>query len=138
MRDLRAHLGDPEVRALLALSVYPAPGRLERAVEAYQRDPDRALLGLEDGGALVGCIGVEVASGTILNIGVREGARGRGFGRALVEGAASALGLTHLRAETDGEAVGFYRRCGFTVTPLGERYPGVERFACVLERGRPR
>jgi hypothetical protein len=38
-----------------------------------------------------------------------------------------------LEAETDSDAVGFYRSCGFTVLSLGEVYPGVERFRCTLE-----
>lgn len=33
-------------------------------------------------------------------------------------------------AETDDEAVDFYRRYGFFITSLGEKYPGVERFLC--------
>ncbi|MNU09693.1 hypothetical protein D3C72_2564150 [compost metagenome] len=41
-------------------------------------------------------------------------------------------GIGTITAETDHEAAGFYRSAGFTVTSLGEKYPGVERFACVL------
>jgi hypothetical protein len=33
-------------------------------------------------------------------------------------------------AETDADAVGFYRRCGLAVTSLGERFAGIERFRC--------
>ena len=33
-------------------------------------------------------------------------------------------------AETDKDAVDFYRKLGFSVTSLGEKYPGVERFHC--------
>jgi hypothetical protein len=36
--------------------------------------------------------------------------------------------LKNVEAETDREADGFYRACGFTVHSLGEKYPGVERF----------
>ena len=43
------------------------------------------------------------------------------------------LGLIRLIAETDQEAVGFYRKCGFKVESLGELYPGVERFRCVKD-----
>lgn len=39
-------------------------------------------------------------------------------------------GLCELEAETDLEAVDFYRKCGFTVATLGEKYPGVQRFSC--------
>lgn len=47
--------------------------------------------------------------------------------------AAKVLALHHLDAETDADAVDFYRRCGFAVESLGERYPGVERFRCTWE-----
>lgn len=36
-------------------------------------------------------------------------------------------------AETDEEAVNFYRSIGFEVYSLGEKYPGVERFRCIYE-----
>jgi hypothetical protein len=31
-------------------------------------------------------------------------------------------------------AVNFYRNIGFEITSLGEKYPGVERFQCILLR----
>jgi ribosomal protein S18 acetylase RimI-like enzyme len=48
----------------------------------------------------------------------------------LIEAIPSMLGVSDLTAETDTEAVGFYRALGFTATSLGEKYLGVERFAC--------
>lgn len=42
-------------------------------------------------------------------------------------------GLRKIQAETDQEAVGFYRKAGFVITSLGEKYPGVERFSCFFE-----
>ena len=36
-------------------------------------------------------------------------------------------------AETDKEAVYFYKKHGFKITSLGEIYPGVEHFQCVFE-----
>ncbi len=41
--------------------------------------------------------------------------------------------LIYLEAETDCEAVEFYRKCGWIITSLGEKYPGVERFQCYWE-----
>ena len=45
-----------------------------------------------------------------------------------------AYGLEEITAETDRDAVEFYRRVGFEVESLGEQYPGTERFLCRLER----
>ena len=37
------------------------------------------------------------------------------------------------RGRTDDEAVEFYKKIGFQVKSLGEKYPGVERFCCYLK-----
>ncbi|ETE89388.1 acetyltransferase [Bacillus thuringiensis serovar aizawai str. Leapi01] len=42
--------------------------------------------------------------------------------------------LTYIEAETDDEAVEFYKRIGFQVKSLGEKYPGIERFHCYMEK----
>ncbi|MDO4263956.1 MAG: GNAT family N-acetyltransferase [Deinococcus sp.] len=122
---------DPAVLALLALAAYPDPARLEQTCQRYAKE-SWALLGLEGGGKLLGLIGLaERGDGeaTITHIAVAEAGQGRGTGRRLLA-LAAARGLGQLDAETDAAAVGFYRACGFRVRSLGEKYPGVERFAC--------
>jgi hypothetical protein len=47
--------------------------------------------------------------------------------------AASSCPCGCFEAETDADAVDFYRAIGFAVENLGERYPGVERRRCRLE-----
>lgn len=54
----------------------------------------------------------------------------------MVRQAWARFGLHRLIAKTDAEAAGFYRCCGFAITSLGEVYPGVERFDCVLTAAR--
>lgn len=110
----------------------------DRAIQSYRSDPRLCVLGVEEGGRLLGLIGLEVAGaerGVIRHIVVHPGSRHRGIGRALIAGVVARLGLSELGAETDGESVEFYRRCGFEVHSLGEKYPGVERFHCVWSRG---
>jgi ribosomal protein S18 acetylase RimI-like enzyme len=137
MLDLTPRLSDPAVLALLALSVYPDPARLEQARRRYLEETDWRLLGLEESALLVGSIGLELSGpgqATIQHIGVVEAQRGQGVGRRLIERASVQLRLDTLQAETDAEAAQFYRRCGFIVTSLGERYPGVKRFRCIRRR----
>lgn len=62
---------------------------------------------------------------------VAEHHRLTGAGRKVVEAALAKIDTPWVEAETDSEAVGFYRSLGFTATNLGEKYPGVERFRCV-------
>ena len=90
----------------------PGAGRIDGCI-AYRRDGD----GLE-----------------LLNIGTAPAVRGTGLGRRLIEAAIGRAGPASVRLETDNDAVGFYRRCGFSVTSLGEKFPGIERFECRLAR----
>ena len=134
MLDLKPRLSEPDVLALLALSVYPDPARLEQARRSYLERGHWLLLGPEESGRLVGSIGLELTGpgqATTRHIGVLEACRGRGIGRRLIEEASIQLELDQLQAETDEGAARFYQRCGFSVTSLGELYPGVKRFHCV-------
>ncbi|AYD88907.1 GNAT family N-acetyltransferase [Actinomyces sp. 2119] len=62
-----------------------------------------------------------------------RGLRGNGLGRLLLT-AVARLGFCVI-AETDDDAVGFYRRLGFRVTtaPEDPRWPGATRYRCVLD-----
>lgn len=88
------------------------------------------------GGRPVGVIGLRIgnAVGEVEQIGVDAARRGQGVGRAMIEGL-SALRPTirSWTAETDDDAVGCYRSLGFTIGGLGELYPGVRRYRCVLD-----
>jgi ribosomal protein S18 acetylase RimI-like enzyme len=65
---------------------------------------------------------------------VDAGERNRGVGKELVLAAMASVPCILFVAETDPDAVGFYERCGFTIISLGEKYPGVERFACTYTK----
>jgi ribosomal protein S18 acetylase RimI-like enzyme len=99
---------------------------------------DGICLVAHDDGVVVGCVCVSRAGAdgwTISAIAVAQDHRGMGIGRLLVTGALERLESRSLYAETDGDAVEFYRQLGFAVSSLGEKYPGVERFACRLASG---
>jgi len=110
----RSYLADPSVTMLVHRAIPSAgdgrEGRVDGCI-AYRRLGD----GLE-----------------LINIGTAPEARGRGLGRRLIEAAMGREGPATVRLETDNDAVGFYRRCGFSVSSLGEKYPGIERFECRL------
>lgn len=100
--------------------------------ELYQH-PGRKLFLLVESDAILGVIGIEVtqdSAATILHIAVDPPHQGRGLGRYMIEHIVQEEELGELQAETDHDAVGFYRKCGFNVLSLGEKYPGVERFSC--------
>jgi ribosomal protein S18 acetylase RimI-like enzyme len=82
----------------------------------------------------VGVIGVRAERDelVIAHIGVAPARRRRGLGSYMVRQVATRLRPAAISAETDAEAVGFYRAYGFEIQTLGERYPGVIRYRCHL------
>ncbi|WP_414049436.1 GNAT family N-acetyltransferase [Macrococcus animalis] len=40
----------------------------------------------------------------------------------------------YIIAETDDDAVNFYRKQNFVIEPLGEKYPGVKRYKCIYRK----
>lgn len=90
-----------------------------------------AVLLCRDDQPLAAAVGHESGRGfTVEAIAVARTARGSGHGRQLLDEVARLGGHQWIEAETDATSVGFYRACGFSITSLGEVYPGVERFAC--------
>ena len=155
--DLRPRLDEQVVRALLAVVAAGDDGEVEDIADRYRR-PDEHLLGLvvepswesraDAAGTPIACLGLEPGGdrteAMITSLAVLPGWRRQGFARALIFGACEHLGLHAMETETGTDAVGFYRAVGFSVTSLGELYPGIERFRCRLDlpaaliRARPR
>ena len=134
--DLVRRLEEPPIRALLALSVgFPTPAKIEAVCQLYRASVADHLLGCERDGVVIGCIGIELIGLTeavIHHLSVEAAQRRVGIGRWLLEQVRVRWRLTGLRAETDQEAVDFYRKCGFRVERLEEQYPGIQRFRCTL------
>lgn len=132
-------LVSPHIRDLLSLSMGdPTPAALDDVGHHYREDPAWALFGYQRDGLVVGCVGIEVTAqgqATLRHLAVVPDERMRGIGRSMIDGVSERLLLSTVVAETDGDAVGFYRRCGFTVESIGETHPGVERFRCSLGPG---
>ena len=89
-------------------------------------------------GQVIGCLclsSTDVAGEWVIDaVAVVAVQQFRGVGRLLIREAIARAGAEALLAETDRDAVDFYVRCGFSIASLGEKYPGVERFACRWSR----
>lgn len=131
--DLIPWLSHPEVRRLLALSLHaPTDDDVARLCRFYAHaDTPRVVFGLKAEGRLVAVVGAtapQPATCEVLSLAVDPPARRRGHARRLVEAAGAALAADEIVADTDSEAVGFYRACGFALEPLGDAAPGVARY----------
>ncbi|MCZ0730649.1 GNAT family N-acetyltransferase [Mycolicibacterium iranicum] len=128
---------EPGIIELLAFAVGDGEERLNQAVQRYREEPiGRLLVAVTEQQRPVGILGYLVtdAEATVLHVATAPNMRGTGVGTSLLMGLQRLVpaGLS-IVAETDSEAVSFYRSNGFSVTSLGEKYPGVERFRVTLE-----
>lgn len=121
------------IKHLLAFAVGEASDeKLSHILQnMYSNSAAGLYVWLEDGEAS-GVIGVRVQGDSleILHIAVDKRVRNRGVGRRLIDAVVALEHPRELVAETDQDAVAFYRKCGFSIRSLGETYPGVERFLC--------
>jgi ribosomal protein S18 acetylase RimI-like enzyme len=113
--------------------VFPDPDHLEQTTQDYLTNEKLELFGYESDNVIVGILGFQRDDRDkliIKNIAVRPDSRGAGFGRGLILEAIAMFKPVRVLAETDEEAVNFYRSIGFEINSLGEKYTGVERFSC--------
>jgi len=141
--SVKDSLHDARVLEVFSYCQYRPDGeKLRRLAEQYAGDGDVSAFGFADGGELIGVVALKrlgAGSFEILGIAVDPRRRGQGIGRRMLEEAALRLECGALYAETDGDAVGFYQKCGFDVVSLGMKYPGVVRYRCEkrLQRSAP-
>lgn len=134
--NLKHYYNPQEVRELLGQCMWPDEERIANEYELYRATDSLQLMGVVRSRALIGFVGLdEQQEHTLIkHIAIKSEYRGLGYGRQLMVECALRYRMP-LIAETDQEAVDFYRRVGFQIESLGEKYPGVERYQCILDDG---
>ena len=129
----RHNLG--EVKELLAMAVgNPTPDKLKQLLDEFYESDAHTLLITKHNDKIIGIIGIDFTDkplGLITHLAVLPVMRVQGIGSQFINYVTTSLKLTEIRAETDQDAVGFYRSCGFETVEIESRYPGVQRFRCV-------
>ncbi|MCM3130307.1 GNAT family N-acetyltransferase [Paenibacillus provencensis] len=133
--SIRDRINDVIVQELIGYSTLPEESHIQAALAMYKNNDSTELLGFEDEGQLVALIGIEQDGNKVMikHLAVLPENREKGYGRGIISEMISSVQPETVIAETDEEAVDFYRNVGFVVYSLGEKYPGVERFRCVFE-----
>lgn len=130
------HTPIEQVKQLLSYAVGSADDeKLSKILEqVYSQRDSKLYVFIDNDGSALGIVGLkgEGAYAEILHIALDEHKRNCGNGRKIIDELFELENLTELTAETDHDAVEFYRRYGFEIHSLGEKYPGVERFHCRL------
>ena len=124
----------PEFWHLLWLSSEYDDAKLRRVHETEL--PRLTIIGVCDDDVIVGFAAFKASTHSVVleYIAVHEAAQGKGVGGALVDELRRRYPRASIAAQTDDDAVGFYRSLGFAVSqaPLDRRWPGRQRYDCVL------
>ncbi|WP_307719492.1 GNAT family N-acetyltransferase [Paenibacillus chibensis] len=133
--NIKSYIRRPEVAELISYAVFPDDQAVEKAIREYESHESWQLVGYEDDKLIVGLAGYEKKDNEVIlhHIAIIPENRGLGYGRGMILEIMTKERPQRVIAETDEEAVDFYRNLGFIVQSLGEKYPGVERFRCVYE-----
>ena len=132
--DVKESLFDSEIMTLLAPSVYnPTPERLRFRAEKYAADKNAYVYACKEAGAYAGIVVFRMDNNTaeILDIAVKNEYQKKGFGSRLIDFLLSRFKAEKVTAETDDEAVGFYKKYGFNVKSVGA-VGGTKRYYCKL------
>jgi ribosomal protein S18 acetylase RimI-like enzyme len=133
--DIRSRLQETQFMDLLSYSVFPDEVKLISTVSKYESNHDFEIYGFMEEEAAIGVIGIEniESSVYIRHLSVHPDYRGLGYGRGLLMELIEYKKPEQLIAHTDEEAVDFYRSVGFSISSLGEIFPGAEQFRCVYD-----
>lgn len=130
--NVKASLLQPEVLALLKPSVYdPTPERLKSRAEKYAAGKNIFVYACKKCGVYTGIVVFKTENGTaeILDIAVKPKYRKHGIGKSLIDFIFTQFPIDTITAETDDEAVEFYKRCGFNVIGFGMKCNN-KRYIC--------
>ncbi|MFS1514450.1 GNAT family N-acetyltransferase [Chengkuizengella sp. SCS-71B] len=135
MINVKNKLDQSEIIELLALCTFSDSNRLEETIQNYKNENDVEIYGFEKEDKVVGIIGFQIneTQMELKHIAVSPPQRYKGIGSLMINAMINLKKPTQVMAETDDDAVDFYRSSGFTVYSLGEKFPGVERYRCEFE-----
>lgn len=134
MLEINSDIIEPSLRTLLSYATSSA--KVDEAYEKYISLPHFKLYGMAAGKEFFACIGIEfleIGCYEIRHIAVDLETRGKNIGSEMIDFICRSYPFHQVIAETDQHAVEFYRRYGFSISSLGEKYPGVERFRCIYQ-----
>ncbi|ULO06403.1 GNAT family N-acetyltransferase [Paenibacillus sp. 19GGS1-52] len=135
MMNLKDFSDFSAVKNLLSECMWPDEERVNAEATKYLKEESRELYGSFIKNELVGLIGIKHGSFgevELKHIAIHQEYRGKGLGRKLVHEYIRVNNIVKMKAETDCNAEGFYKKLGFKIMSLGEKYPGVERFECTF------
>ena len=134
--DVKEIITEPDMLQLLAPSVFnPTEERLLNRAKKYQEDEDTNIYAYKEDGKYKGIVVFKIAdnSATILDIAVKTEHQGQGIGSKLIDFIFNSFNADSITAETDDDAIGFYKKYGFTVADTKVKFE-VKRYSIIKEK----
>lgn len=134
--DIKSSICESRIYELLAPSVYnPTEERLLNRAKKYQEDENTNIYAYEDNDEYKGIVVFIIAknSATILDIAVKPEHQGHGIGSKLIDFIFNSFNVDSIIAETDDDAIEFYKKYRFTVADTKVEFD-TKRYICVKNK----
>lgn len=134
--DIKEIITGPDILKLLAPSVYnPTEERLLNRAKKYQEDKETNVYVYKEDNEYKGIVVFEIVnnSATILDIAVKSKHQGQGIGSKLIDFIFNSFNVDNVIAETDDDAIGFYKKYGFAVAKTETKF-NTKRYICVCDK----
>lgn len=133
--EAKSILKNEDLLSVLAESLYnPTEERLNNRVDKYITNQSIAVFAYKNNDAYKGVIILDISNTKeiiILDIAVSNNYRKAGIGSSLINHCIKTFEPNKIVAETDDDAVEFYKKCGFDILFLGDKYgAGITRYKC--------
>ena len=115
---------------------HPTYEEYKAQMEDYLHDSSVKVFVCENRGKRIGMMVLKLteAAAEIIGIAVSDNARRKGIGKQLIQRVMETEHLERIKAQTDDDSIGFYRKCGFSEEKKRIDYPdgSVVRYTCIL------
>ena len=115
---------------------HPTYDEYKTQMEDYLLDSSVKVFVSENRGRKTGMMVLKLseAAAEIIGIAVSDNARRKGIGKQLIQRVMESENLESVKAQTDDDSIGFYRKCGFSEERIVIEYSdgSVVRYNCVL------
>lgn len=107
-------------------------------MDSYLSDESLKVFVCEDQGGKEGIMVLDLSADIpeIIGIAVSDRSRRQGIGKEMIQCVMETESLKAVKAQTDDDSIGFYRKCGFSEERVVIEYPdgSTVRYNCVLYR----
>lgn len=134
--DIKEIITEPDILKLLAPSVYnPTEERLLNRAKKYQENENANIYAYKENSKYKGIVVFKTQnnSATILDIAIKPEHQGQGIGSKLIDFIFNNFNVHSITAETDDDAIGFYKKYGFAVADTKVKFD-VKRYSIIKER----